>query len=597
VKGYFAPQILSESGITLGKESLFKKLFTKFSDIDTIKWILTNAKRQGWFIALLAFINAWIACGSIAISYMLRNVINSATGVYGASTQERLDGVIFWGVIFGAIILSQVISRIISNHLVFRINARLTIDIKSSLYSQMLKKSYAQITKFHTGEMLNRLNDDVLTVVGTITSVIPNIAFIFVKLIGIFVVLATIDPLFTLVFVGVGLGVFVLSTVFKGTMKKYHKEIMETDGKIRSFMQETLASLMVIKVFKSEDKVEKTAAELQKINYKRKAKRNIISLTTHSAFTLSFNAAYLFGLFYCATRIANNDPVITYGVLSQVLSLVSQISVPINSLTSIIPSLYSAIASAERIIELESLDDEPVINDENLNVSELYNSLEAIEFKDISFSYGREEIFENTSLTVNKSDLVVMTGISGIGKSTLTKLLLGVFPLDGGEIYFKLKDGTEIPVDTNTRRMFSYVPQGNFLLSGTIRDNIAFINSEATDEEIWRAIRFACADFIAELPEGLDTVIGEKGLGLSEGQVQRVAIARAFLSDAPVILLDEATSALDEMTELRLLENIKKLSDKTCILISHKKAANAVCNKEVRIIDRKITVIENEHSD
>lgn len=577
------------------KESLLKKLFEKLTDFYTLKWILHNAKKQGWFIALLTFVNVVIAFGSIVISYMLRNVINSATGVYGAATDERLDAIFFWGTIFVIITVSQVVSRIISNHLVFRVTARLTIDIKSSLYRKMLRKSYAQITKYHTGEMLNRLNDDVSTVAGTITTIIPNVVFIVVKLIGIFVVLATIDPLFTLLFIGVGLGVFVFSSLFKGSMKKYHKQIMETDGKIRSFMQETLASLMVIKVFKSEEKVEKTASELQETNYKRKAKRNIISLTTHSAFTLAFNGAYLFGLFYCAVRIANNDPVITYGTLSQVLSLVSQISVPINSLTSIIPTYYSAIASAERIIELESLDDEPVINDENLNVKELYKNLASIEFENITFSYDRDEIFEDTSLSINKGDLVVMTGISGIGKSTLTKLLLGVFPLDGGKIYLKLNNGTVLPVDTNTRKFFSYVPQGNFLLSGTIRENIAFINSDASDEEIWRAARFACADFIAELPKGLDTVIGEKGLGLSEGQVQRVAIARAILSDAPVILLDEATSALDEMTELRLLENIKKLSDKTCILISHKKAANSVCNKEVRIIEKKITVINNEH--
>ena len=563
--------------------------------MDALKWILRNAKKQGWFIALLTFVNVVIACGSIVISYMLRNVINSATGVYGTATDERMDAIFFWGTIFVAITISQVVSRIISNHLVFRITARLTIDIKTSLYKKMLKKSYAQITKYHTGEMLNRLNDDVTTVAGTITSLIPNVVFIIVKLIGIFIVLATIDPLFTLLFLCVGFGVFIFSSLFKGAMKNYHKQIMETDGKIRSFMQETLASLMVIKVFKSEDKVEKTASELQETNYKRKAKRNIISLTTHSAFTLAFNGAYLFGLFYCATKIANNDPFITYGTLSQVLSLVSQISVPINSLTSIIPTYYSAVASAERIMELENLDDEPVINDDNIDAKELYDNLETIEFKDITFSYGRDEIFDRTSLSINKGDLVVMTGISGIGKSTLTKLLLGVFPLDCGEIFLKLKDGTTLPVDTNTRKVFSYVPQGNFLLSGTIRENVAFINSEATDEEIWRAIRFACADFIAELPEGLDTVIGEKGLGLSEGQVQRVAIARAVLSDAPVILLDEATSALDETTELRLLENIKKLSDKTCILISHKKAANAVCNKEVRIIDKKITVINNEH--
>lgn len=576
------------------KDSLVKKLFDKLTDFDTLKWIFRNSKKQWFFIALLTLVNVLIAIGSIFISYMLRNVINAATGKYGVNTDQRLDAIFFWGTIFVIITVSQVVSRIISNHLVFRITARLTIDIKTSLYKQMLRKSYAQITKYHTGEMLNRLNDDVSNVASTITTIIPNVVFIIVKLIGIFVVLSTIDPLFTLLFVGVGLGVFIFSSLFKGAMKNYHKQIMETDGKIRSFMQETLASLMVIKVFKSEDKVEKTASELQEINYKRKAKRNIISLTTNSAFTLAFNGAYLFGLLYCAVKIANNE--LDYGTLSQVLSLVSQISVPINSLTSIIPTFYSAVASAERIIELESLDDEPVINDDNLNVKELYAELSTIEFENITFKYDRDEIFEDTSLTVEKGDLVVMTGISGIGKSTLTKLLLGVFPLDGGEIYLKLNDGRRFTVDTNTRKFFSYVPQGNFLLSGTIRENIAFINSDATDEEIWRAVRFACADFIAELPKGLDTVSGEKGLGLSEGQVQRIAIARAILSDAPVILLDEATSALDEMTELRLLENIKNLSDKTCILISHKKAANDVCNKEVRIVDKKITVIENEHN-
>ncbi|MBQ8796320.1 MAG: ABC transporter ATP-binding protein [Clostridia bacterium] len=578
------------------KDSTIKKLFQRLTDLEALKWIMKNARKQSVFIVLLTVVNVLIAVGSIVISYMLKNVINAATGAYGLETDKRLDAIFFWGMVFVILTVSQVLLRIVSNQLVFRISARLTIDIKTSLYRQMLRKSYAQISRFHTGELINRLNDDINTVSGTITTIIPNVAFIVVKLIGVFVVLFTIDPLFTLLFLAVGLGVFVFSSLFKGAMKNYHKQIMSTDGKIRSFMQETLASLMVIKVFKSEDKVEKTASELQEINYKRKAKRNIISLTTHSAFTLAFNGAYLFGLFYCAVKIANNDQFITYGTLSQVLSLVSQISVPINSLTSIIPTYYSAVASAERIMELENLDDEPVINDENLNVEELYSNLSSIEFDNITFKYDRDEIFEDTSLTIEKGDLVVMTGISGIGKSTLTKLLLGVFPLDGGEIYFKLKNGERITVDTNTRKVFSYVPQGNFLLSGTIRENIAFINSEATNEEIWRAIRFACADFIAELPNGLDTVIGEKGLGLSEGQVQRIAIARAFLSGAPVILLDEATSALDEATELRLLENIRKLSDKTCILISHKKAANALCNKEVRIVDKKITVINNERS-
>ncbi len=575
-----------------------KKLFKALTDSKAVKWIFHNARSQWFSIIILTVVNILLACGSLAISYMLRFVINSATGEYGTSTDARLDGIMFWGIFFALIIILQVVFRIVSNHFVFRITARLTIDMKSRLYETLLKKSYSQVTKYHTGEMLNRLNNDVNTISSAITSLIPGLAFVVTKLIGIFFVLFSIDPWFTVAFLCVGIFVFVVSSFFKRYMKEYHKQIMETDGKIRSFMQETLSSLLVIKIFNADKQVCDTSTELQEINYKRKAKRNIISLVTHGSFSIAFNAAYLFGLFYCAVKIANNDPVITYGVLSQVLSLVSQISAPINSLTSILPIYYSAVGSAERIMEFEEMEDEPIVNNSDIDFEQIYTNLESIEFDNITFRYDRDLIFDNTSLTVDKGDLVVMTGISGIGKSTLTKLLLGVFPIESGEIYLKMKDGSRLTVDRNMRRLFSYVPQGNFLLSGTIKENISFIKADATEEEIWSAVEFACADFIKELPQGLDTIIGEKGLGLSEGQVQRIAIARAFLSGSPIVLLDEATSALDEETELKLLSNIKKLSNKTCILISHKKAANALCNKEVRIEDAKIVVYNlNEKSE
>lgn len=576
----------------------FKDKLATLTDGKAIKWILRNAKNQRGNIIFLTVLNVLLAGIAVANSYMLRFVINSATGsgFFGSSVDERIRGIWVFGVLFASLILGRILMTILSNHLVFKITARLTIDMKTSLYRKILKKKYSQITAYHTGEMLNRLNNDVGTITNAITALIPGVVFVFSKLIGIMVVLFTIDPLFTLLFLCVGLFVFSISLLFKGVLKKYHKLIFETDGKIRSFMQETLSSLLVVKVFRSEEKVVETAEELQEINYKRKSKRNVISLTTHACFNFAFNTAYLFGLFYCGVKIAVGDPFITYGVLSQVLSLVSQISAPINSLTSVIPTYYGAIASAERIIEFEELEDEDCVNDDNFDVETLYSNIASIEFSNIEFNYGRELIFNHTSLSINKGDLVVMTGISGIGKSTLTKLLLGVFPISDGEIYLRLKDGSKITVDRNMRKLFSYVPQGNFLLSGTLRENITFVKSDATEEEIWAAVEFACADFIKDLPEGLETKIGEKGLGLSEGQVQRVAIARAILTGAPIILLDEATSALDEATELKLLDNIKKLSDKTCILISHKKAANAVCNKEVRIIDRKITVIDNEKS-
>lgn len=573
-----------------------KKFFKALTDSKALKWMIKNSKPQWFNIILLTFLNVILAGIAVFNSYMLRNVIDAATGKssFGNLTDDKLRGIVFWGVLFAVLILGRIILTIISNHLVFKVNARLTIDLKSNLYKNILKKNYSSITKFHTGEMLNRLNNDITSIVSAITSLIPGLTLALARIIGIFFVLLSIDPWFTVAFLAVGVFVFLVSSLFKKYMKEYHKQIMETDGRIRSFMQETLSSLLVIKVFSSEKKVCDVSSELQEVNYKRKAKRNIISLATHSSFSLAFNAAYLFGLFYCAVKIAQGDPFITYGTLSQVLSLISQISVPINSLTGVLPMYYSAIGSVERIIEFEEIEDEVSINDSNIDFDALYNNLSTIEFKDITFRYDRDLIFDNTSLTIEKGDLVVMTGISGIGKSTLTKLLLGVFNIESGEIYLNMKDGSKVLVDCNLRKLFSYVPQGNFLLSGTIRENISFINENATEEEIRKAIDFACADFIYTLPQQLETVIGEKGMGLSEGQIQRIAIARAILSGAPVILLDEATSALDEETELRLLENIRKLSDKTCILISHKKAANKVCNKEVRIENAKIKVIVND---
>lgn len=580
----------------MNKKYSFKNIFQTFTDSKSIKWIFDASKKQRFAIFVMALLNIMQAVTAVIISYMLRYVVNAATDST-LTADRKFEGVTFWGIMFVIVMLFQIVITILSRHIVFRVNARLTIDMKSRLYHKILRKDYSQVTRFHTGEMLNRLNNDVGSIVSAITGLIPSLSYVFAKLVGIFIVLFSIDPLFTLAFIGVGMFVLLVSSFFKKMMKNYHKQIMETDGKIRSFMQETLSSLLVIKIFRVEDKVVNIASDLQEINYKRKAKRNIISLITNGSFSVAFRSAYLFGLFYCAVKIIEGDSVITYGVLSQVLSLINQISVPIQSLAGILPAYYSAIGSAERIMEFENMDDELEVNDIDADFEGIYKDLDTIEFKDIIFKYDRDYIFNNTDLSIKKGDLIVMTGISGIGKSTLLKLLLGVFKLENGDIYLNMKDGSKITVDCNLRRLFSYVPQGNFLLSGTIRDNIAFIKEDATDEEIRQAVEFACADFIFDLPDGLNTVIGEKGLGLSEGQVQRVAIARAIVSGAPVILLDEATSALDEQTELKLLENIKKLTDKTCILISHKKAANAMCDKEVRIVEGKIVVYDlNENA-
>ena len=278
----------------------------------------------------------------------------------------------------------------------------------------------------------------------------------------------------------------------------------------------------------------------------------------------------------------------TYGTVTAIIQLVNQVQSPFVSLSGIMPKYYTTIASAERIMELDDLPNEKEINQSDINVSATYKSLKSIEFENISFKYDRDIILDNTSLSIKKGDFVAIMGISGIGKSTLLKLLLGVFNLNFGKIYLDTNNG-KIPIDKNTRKLFSYVPQGNMLISGTIKDNITFINPDASDTEIEKAIRISCAkQFIDELPLGLETVIGEKGLGLSEGQVQRLAIARSLLADSPILLLDEATSALDEKTEKEFLTNLKALDNVTCIIVSHKKAALDICNKTIQIKNGKI---------
>ncbi len=561
--------------------SYFKEL--KNFDKETTMWIVKNSRSQLFNIILLAVLYSVMAYSGVLMAQLSRGIVDSA------AYERNWNGVIFFGLLLLLLTLFQVALRILSNITNFNINAKLEIALKTKLFNTMLKKDYSKITSFHTGELLNVLTSDINVITGTITSIVPSVCYFIVKLAGAFIILFSIDWKFAIVlFVG-GALLMLVALLFKGTLKNLHKKAQSTDGKTRSFLQESLASILVIKVFNAYDRIKSESDKLQMDNFKVKRKRNYISIFASTGFSFVFAAAYLYGLVWGSFSILSG--VITYGVLTEILSLVSQIQSPIQGLTSILPSYYQALASAERIMEFEKFPDEHTEkNNQNIDINNLYNNLSSIEFDNITFSYDRDTVLEETSFTINKGDFVVITGISGIGKSTLTKLLLDVFPVKSGEIYLKLKDGSKVIVDKNIRSMFAYVPQGNFLLSGTIRENISFVRPDATDEEIMSAAKIACADFINELPEGLDTVIGEKGLGLSEGQVQRVAIARAIICQCPVILLDEATSALDEATEIQLLKNIESLKNKTCILISHKKAANQVCNKEVRIQDKKIIV-------
>lgn len=553
------------------------------SDLSTIKWMWHTFHKERWHVFVLVFTNALNAVLTIVYADFSKRIINAA------SEDHSVEKVIYNAVMFLILIMFQLLLTLVSRSFTERCKARIEVTLRKYILDLVMKKDYQGVTKYHTGEIQNRMTSDVTTISDGFTRIVPNLVHFVVKLLCAFIYLIVLDKIFSVVFLVGGLLVFFSSFLFRKILKMLYKRVQESEGKVRSFIQEILTSLLVVKSFGVEKKVSEESDELMEFNYKTKMKRRLFGIIANAGISTTFNLGYVFALAYGAYRIVNG---LDFGTVTAMLQLVNQIQQPFASLSGMLPQYFALLASAERIIELDGIKDEFEKNDSDIDVQKTYQELKYINFSDITFAYDRDVILDNTSLIVNKGDFVAIMGISGIGKSTLLKLLLGVFNISSGSITLETENES-IPVDCHTRKLFSYVPQGNFLLSGSIRDNLTFINSNATDEEIKEALRISCADqFVYDLPDGINTVIGERGIGLSEGQLQRLAIARSILSKSPVMLLDEATSALDEATELRFLKNLKEMQNKTCIIVSHKTAALEICNKHIQIVEGKVVVEE-----
>lgn len=550
----------------------------KFKDRETLLWIYKGSKSE--FLKIFAVIAARTLLTVLGVYFAV-----SSKGVIDAAQKGDKNLLISKSVLLILIILVQILIKFFGNSVEERIKARLEMNFKSKLFSSVLKKDYSRITSYHSGDLLARLSSDISVVSDGIISLVPGIVSMLAGLFCAFFALVALDKTFALVFLGGGIILMGIINLFRKFLKNMHKKVQETDSKVRSFFQEAISSLLMIKIFSIEEKMSERGKLLQDENFAAKMKKRNISIAANSGLTFIFSFASLFALLRCAFRLYAKT--ITFGTLTAVIQLVSQIQSPVAGLSLVLPVYFNILASAERIIEIENLPDEKC--EEKMLEQKDYDNLKSLDFENITFSYGRDNVLKNASCKIEKGDFVIISGISGIGKSTLMKLLLGVIHPEEGKIYLEMQNGEKVFAGKHIRQLFSYVPQGNLLMSGTIKDTVSMIGENISEEEIEKAAEVACAaDFIKQLPNGLETVIGEKGAGLSEGQVQRLAVMRAVLSKAPIILLDEATSALDEETEEKLLANIKNLKNKTCILISHKKAAYSICEKELKIEDKKI---------
>lgn len=550
----------------------------------TLLWVVHQIRNR--IPALLILTAASVADAFLGVLFALgsRGVIDSAV----SGQWESFRRACFWQ---ASIILGILLCLTVSRHMTERLRAELERDWKKKLLHGLLHGEFADVKSYHSGELLNRMNNDVSRVNDGILSIVPSTASMVTKLIAAVTVLGLLDLKFMLLIAAVGIVVILATAVMRQKLKELNKSVSRSDGNVSSFLQEIMEKLLMVQAMDVAQEVENRSDQMLDERYSLQRKRKNVSLMANTSVSLmSYGAGYL-ALVWCAIRLMRGE--MSFGSLTAVIQLVNQIRTPFVNLSGVLPKYLAMTASAERLMELDDIQGEPAPMTEDPKA--LYARMESLKGVALTFSYNRDRVLENAEFSLPKGAFCVIAGPSGIGKSTLLKLLLGIFRQETGDLY--VDAGQEkVSLDRSTRRLFAYVPQGNLLLSGTLRENLTIVNPDATEEALRQAIYVSAVDdFLDTLPQGLDTSLGESGAGLSEGQAQRLAIARAVLGNAPVLLLDECTSALDEQTEQTVLLRLKELKDRTCIIVSHRPAAMELCDWRLDMRDGKI-FSGNDHS-
>ncbi len=549
------------------------------SNLKILKWIYKRVKRYIPFVMVLSLISVGSALSTVGLALLTKRILDIATGAFQGSMSH-------YSILLFMLIIFQVMLSAANSFLNTYTNAKLTISIRNYLFSMVCKKKYSSVRFYHSGDLLNRFTSDIDVVVNSSVSIIPSVVSMATKIIAGVGALLIMNPTLAVIVLFLGMTVPAIGRAINKKYKYMHKECQRTEGRSRSFLQECFENIVVIKTFVSEIPFVKKLDQYMEENYHLKIKRTGISLVAHIALYTFFTFGYYAVLVWGAGSISNGA--ITYGTLMAFLQLVSQLRAPLQNVSGIMPQYYSAIASAERLAEIEELADETALLPIEKMVT-FRNNFHSLDIQHVTFHYDGEEVLQDCTFSVQSGLITAITGESGSGKSTLFKLILGLYEPQSGCITVN----RTTPLDTSLRGLFAYVPQGNMVLSGTVRDNITLYDSSISEKDIIKATKAAeIYDYIVSTPDGFQTLLSERGAGLSEGQIQRISIARALLTDAPVLLLDEATSALDEDTETRVLSNIKKMTGKTVLFITHRNTSLKICDSIVHVENKKFSVIK-----
>ena len=518
-------------------------------------------------VIFLCLINILLSSCLIVVTFLTKGLIDTAL-THNENSWKQL---LLYACFLILTVIFQITLKIVYNFILNKSSIKYELSLKQEIYNSYLKKDISQINSIHSGEMSNIYINDVKNIVDGYYSVLPSAILNISKFLFAFISLLIIDWRFLIVALVVGLLAFIYSRFYGKKVKKLQRDSLDKDGKLISYMQESTENIKLIKAMNAEENAEDLLKTKSVDNFNAKYRYRNFAIIGSAGILSVLNITYIAALIYGAIMLYKFPEMFSYGTLVSLLQLVNYFETPFTSLSHLLNKYYAFNVSKSRIQKVFDLKEE-IVEDKSFD-------FEKIVFDDVSFNYDKK-VIKNFSCIINKDDLVIIKGRSGIGKSTIINLLLGFIKPQSGIIYFIDTTGNKIMVSSNTRNKFSYVPQEVIMFSGTIRENIKLFVNNKTDEEIVSALKLSCIyDEIMQMPKGLDNVLSERGQGLSLGQIQRILIAIAILKDNDILLLDEFTSALDKNVEAKIVNNMLTLN-KTIIMISHR-ALDVPNHKEV----------------
>ena len=555
------------------KEGMLQEMY------EETKWMYTYAKKYKFQIVFYIFLGVLTTVMGLASSVGSKYLIDAVTG-------QDTGNIALIALFIVAMGLFSIGINAITTMISARINIKVNNEIQAEVYDKILVADWISMKEFHSGDLLNRLNGDVNTVASSILSWIPSLITRSAQFFGILAIILYYDPTMAVIALGSAPVMLIVSKTLMKKMRDYNKRMRQVSSDVMSFNEESFQNIQSIKAFDLVGLFSKRLRNVQQ-NYKDV----FLDYNKFSVYTSSFMSVVgMFVAYACfgwgVYRLWTGH--ITFGTMTLFVQLSGQLSSSFKSIVSLVPSAISATTSAGRIMEFFKIKDESELEDDKAKL--IQNNTQgkglSVVLDDVEFSYNENKtVFKHADIVANPGEIVALVGPSGEGKTTMIRLLLGLINTKSGNASIRDINGVSCKISSATRRFFAYVPQGNTIFSGTIAENMRMVKQDATDAEIVEALKAACAyDFVNRLPDKINSKVGERGSGFSEGQAQRLSIARALLRKSPILLLDEATSALDVFTERQVLRNIMNMGyARTCIVTTHRPSVLTMCDRVYKI--------------